>query len=104
MRCSILTNLGSEPLKEFLANLQRSFDILFSNRFVGMMADVLQDCGGRASRWASRAAIIMASWPAPLGIALTGKPAASMASLMKAVRRSSIGTAGSIHLAGPLQT
>jgi hypothetical protein len=41
-----------------------------------------------------RAAITMASWPAPLGIVFTRKPQASIASVTKAVRRSSMGTAG----------
>ena len=42
----------------------------------------------------TRAAITIASWPAPLGIRFAGNPAASIASARNAVSRSSIGTAG----------
>ena len=99
---SILANLGCKALKEFLAHLQRCLDILFAHRFVRMVADAA-GTAQKEHRRGHAAAMIMASWPAPLGIDFAGKPAASIASAMNAVRRSSIGTAGSSIFFVPIE-
>ena len=74
IRVSILSDLCGQAREKFCTDLERGFHIGFEHGFIGMVADT---AGLRRKSMAvgTRAAITIASWPAPLGMRLMANPA-----------------------------